>query len=312
MTVIVFYNQWAMLEFDLLRAFVAVAECGGFRRAAERLHLTQSTVSQQIKRLELETGRSLFRRNTRAVALTDDGEMLLGDARRLLQLEEAARHRLTAPRLSGVVRLGAVEEVAGGSLPPALGRFARLHPNVRLEVLVGVSAELIEQLDAGGLDVVLAKRPWGTARGRFVWREPLVWAAAETFDLAPGAILPLALFREHSVSREAALDAFRNSERPWHIVYTSPSLTGVRAAALAGLAVTPLPASAVGPGLRILGELEGLPPLPDLEFAIFEKPQPGPATVALSAALTLLAPASDRPQASISLASAPDGERTGK
>lgn len=286
-----------MLEFDLLRAFVAVAECGGFRRAAERLHLTQSTVSQQIRRLELETGRSLFRRNTRTVALTDDGEMLLGDARRLLQLEEAARRRLTAPRLSGVVRLGAVEEVAGGSLPPALGRFARLHPNVRLEVLVGVSGELIEQFDAGGLDVVLAKRPWGTSRGRFVWREPLVWAAAETFDLAPGAILPLALFREHSVSRDAALDAFRNSERPWHIVYTSPSLTGVRAAALAGLAVTPLPASAVGPGLRILGELEGLPPLPDLEFAIFEKPQPGPAAAALSAALTLLAHAPDRPLA---------------
>jgi DNA-binding transcriptional LysR family regulator len=88
-----------MLEFDLLGAFVAVAECGGFRRAAERLHLTQSTVSQQIKHLELETGRSLFLRNARAVALTDDGEMLLGDARRLLQLEEAARRRLTAPLL---------------------------------------------------------------------------------------------------------------------------------------------------------------------------------------------------------------------
>jgi DNA-binding transcriptional LysR family regulator len=93
-----------MLDFDLLRAFVAVAECGGFRRAAERLHLTQSTVSQQIKRLELETGRALLRRSTRAVALTDEGEMLLGDARRLLQLEEAARRRLAAPRLSGVVR----------------------------------------------------------------------------------------------------------------------------------------------------------------------------------------------------------------
>jgi DNA-binding transcriptional LysR family regulator len=66
-----------MLEFDLLRAFVAVAECGGFRRAGERLHLTQSTVSQQIKRLELETSRPLLRRNTRTVALTDAGEMLL-------------------------------------------------------------------------------------------------------------------------------------------------------------------------------------------------------------------------------------------
>ncbi len=55
-----------------------------------------------------------------------DREMLLGDARRLLQLEEAARHRLAAPRLSGTVRLGVVEEVAGGSLPSALGRFAKL------------------------------------------------------------------------------------------------------------------------------------------------------------------------------------------
>jgi hypothetical protein len=107
-----------MLDFELLRTFVAVADCGGFHRAAERLNLTQSTVSQQIKRLELETKRPLFRR-TRSVALTDDGEMLLGDARRLLQLEEAARQRQ-----SGTVRLGVVEEVAGGSLPSALGLSA--------------------------------------------------------------------------------------------------------------------------------------------------------------------------------------------
>src|SRR5260370_40937956 len=95
-----------MLDFELLRAFVAVAECGGFHRAAERLNLTQSTVSQQIKRLELETKRRLFRRTTRSVALTDDGEMLLGHARRLLQLEEAAPHPRAAPRLSGPGRPG--------------------------------------------------------------------------------------------------------------------------------------------------------------------------------------------------------------
>src|SRR3984957_3258604 len=121
-----------MMEFELLRSFVAVAECGGFRRAAEVLNLTQSTVRQQIKRLELETDRPLFRRTTRSVALTDDGEMLLGDARRLLQFEEAARHRLAAPQVSGMVRLGVVEEVASGSLPSALGRFAQLHPGGEL------------------------------------------------------------------------------------------------------------------------------------------------------------------------------------
>jgi DNA-binding transcriptional LysR family regulator len=284
-----------MLDFELLRAFVAVVDCGGFHRAAERLNLTQSTVSQQIKRLELETKRPLFRRTTRSVALTDDGEMLLGDARRLLQLEEAARLRMAAPRLSGTVRLGVVEEVAGGSLPSALGRFAALHPGVKLEVQIGVSAELIELLNAGRLDVVFAKRPLGTSRGRLVWREPLVWAAAEAFDLVPGATVPLALYREKSVSREAALGALSDSELTWEIVYTSPSLTGVRAAALAGLAVTPLPASAVTAGLRILGSEEGLPRLPDLEFAIYEKTRPEKAATALAAGLLALGQSPARP-----------------
>src|ERR1700756_2891133 len=200
-----------MLDLELLRAFVAVADCGGFHRAAERLNLTQSTVSQQIKRLELETQRPLFRRTTRSVALTDEGEMLLGDARRLLQLEEAARQRLGAPRLSGTVRLGVVEEVAGGPLPSALGRFAALHRGVKLEVQIGVSAELIEELNAGRLDVVFAKRPLGTAKGRLVWREPLVWAAAETFVLVPGAALPLALYRERSQRSRTANSAGRSS-----------------------------------------------------------------------------------------------------
>ena len=284
-----------MLDFELLRAFVAVVDCGGFHRAAERLNLTQSTVSQQIKRLELEAQRPLFRRTTRSVALTDEGEMLLGDARRLLQLEEAARQRLVAPRLSGMVRLGAVEEVAGGSLPSALGRFAALHPGVKLEVQIGVSAELIEQLNAGRLDVVFAKRPLGTSKGRLVWREPLVWAAAETFDLVPGATLPLALYRERSVSREAALAALQGGDLTWEIVYTSPSLTGVRAAALAGLAITPLPESAVIAGLRILDAKSGLPRLPDLEFAIYEKARPDQPATALAEALLALAQGPSRP-----------------
>ena len=284
-----------MLDFELLRAFVAVADCGGFHRAAERLNLTQSTISQQIKRLELETKRRLFRRTTRSVALTDDGEMLLGDARRLLQLEEAARQRLSAPRLSGTVRLGVVEEIAGGSLPSALGRFAAVHPGVKLEVQIGVSAELIEQLNSGRLDVVFAKRPLGTSKGRLVWREALVWVASDAFDLVPGAALPLALYRERSVSREAALTALRSGELAWEIVYTSPSLTGVRAAALAGLAVTPLPASAVVAGLRILGAEEGLPRLPDLEFAIYEKTRPEKAAAALAKALLALAHGPSRP-----------------
>ena len=134
-----------MKNFDLrdLDAFVAVARTRNFRRAATEQGVSVSSLSQRLRDMEERLGVRLMNRTTRSVALTDDGEMLLGDARRLLQLEEAARHRLTAPRLSGTVRLGVVEEVAGGSLPPALGRFATLHPGVKLEVQIGVSAELM-------------------------------------------------------------------------------------------------------------------------------------------------------------------------
>jgi DNA-binding transcriptional LysR family regulator len=134
-----------------------------------------------------------------------------------------------------------------------------------------------------------------SGRSSLVWREPLVWAAADTFDLVPGAVLPLALYRERSVSREAALAALNDSDLTWEIVYTSPSLTGVRAAALAGLVVTPLPASAVLAGLRISGLEEGLPLLPGLEFAIYEKVRPEKAAAALAAALLALGQSPARP-----------------
>ena len=98
-----------------------------------------------------------------------------------------------------------------------------------------------------------------------------------------------------SVSREAALAALNDKELIWEIVYTSPSLTGVRAAALAGLAITPLPASALIAGLRILGLEEGLPRLPDLEFAIYEKARPDKAAAALAAVLLTLAQGPSRP-----------------
>jgi DNA-binding transcriptional LysR family regulator len=123
----------------------------------------------------------------------------------------------------------------------------------------------------------------------------MVWAAAETFELVAGAALPLALYRERSVSREAALIALRESELVWQIVCTSPSLTGVRAAALAGLAITPLPASAIVAGLRVLGRESGLPLLPDLEFAIFESKRPDAAAAALTAVLVSLGQTAVRP-----------------
>ena len=85
-----------------------------------------------------------------------------------------------------------------------------------------------ERLNAGRLDVVFAKRPLGPSKGRLVWREPLVWAAADTFDLIPGAALPLALYRERSVSREAALAALQDGELHTRLASFKSGLAAVR------------------------------------------------------------------------------------
>lgn len=260
------------LDLDALLSFVTVADCGGFRRAADRLELAQATVSQHVLRLEQYLGRRLLLRTTRRVRLTDDGEVLLEHARKLLEAEEILRTRLVAPRLSGRVRLGASEEVAATRLPPILARFARLYPDVLLEVDVGTSADLIRSCEEGGTDVALIKRPIGSSKGETLWREALVWAAAADYQWPSGAPVPLALYRqENSISRAMVLHALRHAGVAFRIAYTSYSLVGLRAAALAGLAVAAMPASALGEGLRVLGPDNGMPALEALDYILMRR-----------------------------------------
>jgi DNA-binding transcriptional LysR family regulator len=122
------------LEVDLLRTFVTIAETRSFTRAAERLHRTQSTVSLQLKRLEELLGRQLLERSARHVGLTDEGDVLLGFARQMLEINDRAVARLTEPELAGLVRLGTPKDFATVHPPEVLASFARAHPRVVLEV----------------------------------------------------------------------------------------------------------------------------------------------------------------------------------
>lgn len=256
-----------MLNLEEIRSFVSVARCGGFRRAADMLGCTQSTVSHHVAQLEKQAGCALFVRTTRSVRLTHEGEQLLGEAQHLLEVEAGLRERVTGTRLRGRIRMGASEEIASTRLPSLLARFAQANPGVSIEVRVGTSAELIEACHQGGMDVALVKRPPGTDHGQALWNEPLVWAAAERFMVSQSTPLPLALYQqEESISRRATLDALRATSRAFRIAYASYSLAGIRAAVMAGLAIAALPESALGPGLRLLGAESGLPPLPPLTY----------------------------------------------
>src|SRR6266404_3847524 len=153
----------AMLDLDLLRSFVSVVDAGGFTRAGERVHRTQSTVSQQVRRLEDTLGRELLHRNGKQATPTEEGERLLSYARRILALAEEARDVVAKPDGKGVLRLGIPEDFAAYRLTELLSKFARSRPGLRLDVRRGMSVGLRRALERGELDLALFKRDAGAA-----------------------------------------------------------------------------------------------------------------------------------------------------
>ncbi|MBC3841819.1 LysR family transcriptional regulator [Streptacidiphilus sp. 4-A2] len=253
-----------------LRSFLAVAQTGGFTRAAGRLGVQQSTVSQHVRRLERTAGRQLFVRDTHSVALTAEGEAMVGFARSILDAHEQAANHFARTQVRGRVRFGVSEDFVLTELPQILRAFRRSHPHVDLELTVGLSGILHEQLADGRLDLVLAKRADGSTGGHLVRRDGLVWIAAPDYrlDPDPGQPLPLLVFPPPSITRARALEALERAGRPWRIACTSGSLSGMTAAALAGLGVMVHSRRLVPSGLRALPEPTGLPDLGDTEFVL--------------------------------------------
>src|SRR5712675_564687 len=150
-----------MLDLDLLRSFVSVVDAGGFTRAGERVHRTQSTVSQQIRRLEENVGSPLLHRDGKRVTLTAEGERLLSYARRILALAQEARDVVARPAGEGLVRLGIPEDFAAYRLAELLSEFVRSRPGLRLDVRCDLSVRLRRDLARGEFDLALVKRDAG-------------------------------------------------------------------------------------------------------------------------------------------------------
>lgn len=256
------------MDLGLLRTFVSVVDAGGFTRAGERVHKTQSTVSQQIRRLEEQVGLPLLDRNSRAVALTDDGERLLGYARRLLALNDEANAVLSGRPAAEVVRLGVPEDYAVERLPRLLAGFARENRRLRLDVRCDLSVRLRADVESGDLDIALVKQEPGRPGALHCWREPLCWVGPAAEDLHREDPLPLVLFPQGCVYRNRAVHELERAGRRWRVAYSSPNHAGVRAAVSGGLGVSVLPHSALPPGARFLGVADGMPVLPETELAL--------------------------------------------
>jgi DNA-binding transcriptional LysR family regulator len=254
-----------MLDLVQLRSFVTVQQMGSFTFAAESLGLGQSTVSQHISKLEAALGRQLLARDTHKVVLTPDGEALLGHARVMLSIEGQVQALFSAQKLRGKLRFGVSEDLVASRLPAVLEDFVRSHPSVDLELTVALSGVLYQMQDNGELDLVLAKRRLGDSRGRLVYREPLVWLARDPEHVLSLAALPLIAFPAPSVTRSIALEVLERHRMPWRIVCTCGSLSGLTAAARAGMGILVQPQSMSPSGLKEIGSL---PQLEDVEFVL--------------------------------------------
>ncbi|MCK3779340.1 LysR family transcriptional regulator [Ensifer sesbaniae] len=273
-------NRYPMFNPQLLLSFVAICESNSFTRAAERVNLSQSTVSQQIRRLEDMLGKALFERSSHLVQLTEEGVKLLSYARRIIALNEEAHDALAGPWRDGVLRLGMPEDFTVPTVD-LLASFNSQHPHLRLDVTSGLSADLQLAYREGELDLILVKQR-RKQLPRAARPEPLLWLDSVVRPAIEQLPVPLAVFPLNGLYREELCQALDSLGIRWRISYCSASLAALAAASAAGLGVSLLPASCRLPSHRVLGAAERLPPVDDFELALFYRDNASAATLALA------------------------------
>jgi DNA-binding transcriptional LysR family regulator len=257
-----------IIDTEQLRAFEAVAVTGSFTRAAATLGTAQSSVSQQIARLEKRAGQLLIRRTTRRVELTSSGVSMLVYVRSILAMANDARRRLAIPPMEGILRLGIADEFATTKLSSVLGIFRTQHPRFEMQFLTGRNDYLYAALEASEVDIILGKRHSGRHKGELLWREPLVWLGRPGVLGDANSPVPLVAYARPSETREVAEAALLAARRTWTVVAQSDNLLGLLAAVEAGLGVTALGRSFVPSGFTEIPASAGLPRLGTLDYVI--------------------------------------------
>jgi DNA-binding transcriptional LysR family regulator len=276
-----------LLDPDLLRSFVLIAEEGSFTRAAERIGRTQSAVSLQMQRLETAVGHALLARGKGgAVEITEEGRVLLAHAHRVMALNADLFAALRSPVLPKVVRFGAADYLSQRYLPEVMRRFGAAFPTVSVELEHAPACRLVMKLRAGELDLAVGATGLVPPGWPSVTLEttPLVWVGAEGRAVHLEDPLPLSLpwaecpwrppWLKDCVWREQALSALERAGRAYRVVSTSNTVAGQLAPVFAGLAVSIATPGDLHPGLRRLGTADGLPALPGHSLILLKAETP--------------------------------------
>ncbi|MEX3980304.1 LysR family transcriptional regulator [Paraburkholderia sp. EG287A] len=270
-------------EFDQLKTFAAVANVGSLSAAVPLLHLSQSTISEQVRKLEVRAGMPLFVRSKRGVELTPAGTRLLDHARRLVALNEAAFDDVRGQAIKGELRVAITEYFRTNEVAGLLVRLRDCYPQLSLHVSAMKSADIElayakRQIDLGVV-MHLSRGPFrpaatdADARWELL-REPLYWVASPALAEQLPQALPLVLLPGDCMMHQVAVRSLEENDIPYVLVHSASGVAGLQSMLAAGLGVGCLCASAIGEGLMRLGPKHRLPPLPDAVFSLLP-PHPG-------------------------------------
>jgi DNA-binding transcriptional LysR family regulator len=246
------------LDLTTLRSFVAVADNGGVTRAAGVLHLTQSAVSMQLKRLEELLGLELLDRSGRTVSLTSSGEQLLAYARRMVAMNDEVVAKLTANEFEGELSLGVPHDIIFPYVPPVLRRFSCEFPRMRIKVISAPTRKLLSMFSKGEIDAILTTEEQPGLGGEVLVRKPLVWVGAIGGVAWKRSPLPLA-FCSNCIFRTGVLRRVDHSGVPWEMVVESELDNAVEAVVSADLAINAAIDGAVMPQTEVIDHKGALP-----------------------------------------------------
>lgn len=251
------------LDITPLRSFVAVADAGGFQRAAAVLHLTQSAVSQHVRRLEAATGRPLVERQGRGFRFTADGEQLLARGRRMLELHDETLRSLAGNTAETIV-IGSTEHAAAQLLPHLTAALQRSGTRCRARFRIDRGTRLRDSFAAGQIDMALLPGPAEDPSAAAVGNLDLTWYSAPGWSPPPEPEpLPLVTFDNPCALRSRALETLAHHGIPVAITAEAAQLAGVHAAVSAGLGVALMATLGQTPaGLVARDDLPGPEPLP--------------------------------------------------
>jgi DNA-binding transcriptional LysR family regulator len=263
-----------MLDPRLLRSFVSIADTGSFTQAADRLNMTQSTISQQLARLEEAVGHPLIDRIARPVRPTAAGERLLGYARRILALQQEAEALLGDPAGTASIRIGVPEDIVSDAMAAIFRDFTSRHREIRLDVIAGLSRDLTRRYRNGELDIVVVKEAAPSSDCRASFPEITAWfQGADAPDEWPDPI-PLVAFPPGALYRETMFERIERDRRRWYVAFSGSSFHNVLIGVEAGLGLSLLPIASTGG--RHVRQYAPFGMGPPLMISLYAWDEPGP------------------------------------